>query len=107
MKCFIHNREDCGCHQSRVADIRCKQVINICDGCCLGFPSDVLIDMEIGRLVAIMVPGPAKYWGLFGRKHDFIIPWDCIKRIGGDTVLVELNEHKHCHPRVRRGFFSM
>ena len=27
--------------------------------------------------------------GLLGRRDDFIIPWNCIKRIGPDIVLVE------------------
>lgn len=107
MKCPIHHREDCDCHQSRIVDVRCKEVINVCDGCRLGFPCDVLLDMQFGRLIAIIVPGPCKFFGLLGRKDDYIIPWECIKTIGRDAILVEFDEHHHRHPRPKRSFFNL
>ena len=73
----------------RVADLRCKEVINIRDGCRLGFPCDVEVDMDTGHLVAVVVPGPCKFFGLFGREKDWVIGWDCIARIGDDIILVE------------------
>ena len=42
-----------------------------------------------GRVTAIMVPGPCRFLGLFGRDSDYIIPWGCIRRIGEDIILVE------------------
>lgn len=78
----------------RIEDIRGKEVINICDGCRLGFPCDVEVDVVTGRLVAIIVPGACKHFGLFGRGEDIIIPWECIKRIGDDTILVEHTPHR-------------
>ncbi|MCL2546400.1 MAG: YlmC/YmxH family sporulation protein [Oscillospiraceae bacterium] len=107
MRCPIHNKEGCDCHQSRIADIRCKEVINVCDGCRLGFPCDVLLDLQCARLLAIVVPGPSSFFGLFGRKEDFVIPWECIRTIGRDAILVEFDEHKHRHRRHRRKFFDM
>ncbi|MCL2002706.1 MAG: YlmC/YmxH family sporulation protein [Oscillospiraceae bacterium] len=73
----------------RIVDIRGKEVIDICTGLRLGFPLDVEINAETGNLVAIIVPGPCKYLGLFGREEDIIIPWKCIRRIGDDLILVE------------------
>jgi sporulation protein YlmC with PRC-barrel domain len=43
--------------QCRIADLRCKEVVNVCDGERLGFVEDVLIDTVTGRMVAIVVPG--------------------------------------------------
>ena len=73
----------------RIVDIRGKEVIDICTGIRLGFPIDVEVDVVSGRMVAIIVPGPCRYFGLFGREDDIIIPWDCIRRIGDDIILVE------------------
>ena len=73
----------------RIVDIRGKEVIDVCTGVRLGFPIDVEVNVDNGHLVAIVVPGPSRYFGLFGRGEDIIIPWDCIRRIGDDLILVE------------------
>lgn len=73
----------------RIVDLRCKEVINICDGCRLGFPYDVEVDMVTGRLVSIIVVGQSRFLGLFGRGEDYVVGWDRIKRIGDDVILVE------------------
>ena len=73
----------------RIVDIRGKEVIDVSTGLRLGFPIDVEINVDTGHLVAIVVPGPCKYFGLFGRGEDIIIPWNCIRRIGDDLILVE------------------
>jgi YlmC/YmxH family sporulation protein len=77
--------------QCRIADLRCKEVINICNGMRMGFVSDVLVDIRNGCVVAIVVPGPCRILGLFWREDDFIIPWECIKRIGDDIILIEVS----------------
>ncbi|MDR1693067.1 MAG: YlmC/YmxH family sporulation protein [Oscillospiraceae bacterium] len=73
----------------RIADIRGKEVIDVCSGNRLGYPSDVEIDAETGQLVALVVPGACKYLGMFGREEDIVIPWHSISRIGEDLILVE------------------
>ena len=73
----------------RVTDLHCKEVICVSDGRRLGFVSDVEIELPEGRVVAILVPGPCNFLGILGRQGDYIIPWNCIKRIGPDIVLVE------------------
>ncbi len=78
----------------RIADLRCKEVINICDGCRLGFVDDVLIEVVDGRVLAIIVPGPCRFLGLFGREDDYVIFWENITRIGDDIILVDVSDHK-------------
>lgn len=90
---------------TRVTDLRCKEVINITDGQRLGFISDVEILLPEGRVLALVVPGPCKFFGLFGRKDDFVIPWNCIRRLGEDIVLVELEPDKCRVPRPRPKWF--
>ena len=88
----------------RITDLRCKEVINICDGCRLGFPCDVVVDVVTGQLIAIVVPGPGQFFGLFGKSEDIVIGWECIKRIGDDIILVH-REFPGAPPKRRRWFW--
>lgn len=85
----------------RLSDIRCKEVINILDGCRLGYAEDFEIDLQDSRLVALLVPGPCRFFGLFGRDSDYVIPWSAIKKIGGDIILVEVSAEKVRRPRAK------
>ena len=53
--------------QCRIRDFRCKEVINVCDGCRLGYVSDLDVRVPEGQVVAIIVYGPGRFFGLFGR----------------------------------------
>ena len=75
--------------QCRIRDLRCKEVINICDGCRLGYVSDVDIRIPEGQVVAIIVDGPYRFFGLFGKGGEYYVPWDCIQRIGDDIILID------------------
>ena len=88
-----------------MTDLRCKEVINVTDGLRLGFVSDVEILLPEGKVLALVVPGPCRFFGLFGRKDDFVIPWNCIRRIGSDIILVELEPDKCRVPRPKPGWF--
>ncbi len=90
---------------TRVTELRCKEVINICDGHRLGYISDAEIELPEGKVLALVVPGPCRFFGLFGRKDDYVIPWDCIRRMGSDIVLVELEPDKCRVPRPKPGWF--
>ena len=52
--------------------------------------SDVLLDVVTGCLVAIIVPGPYRFLGLFWHEDDYVIPWECIRRIGDDIILIDV-----------------
>lgn len=73
----------------RFADFRCKEVINICDGCRLGYVGDVECRLPDGQLTALIIPGPYRFFGLFGRGEEYCIPWECIKQIGDDIILID------------------
>ena len=75
--------------QCRIQDLRRKEVINICDGCRLGYVADVDIRVPEGQVVAIVVYGPCRFFGLFGRGEEYYIPWECIQRIGDDIILID------------------
>jgi YlmC/YmxH family sporulation protein len=85
--------------QCRIADLRCKEVINVCDGNRLGFVDDVLVELPAGQVCAIVVQGEGKCFGLLGHDEDYIIPWECIVKMGEDVILAEV---KTDHRRGRR-----
>jgi YlmC/YmxH family sporulation protein len=77
---------------NRSSDFRQKEVINIADGKRLGFVSDVEIDLDSGKIDAIILPGVGRLFGLLGKESEFVIPWDRIQKIGEDIILVDLDE---------------
>lgn len=74
---------------TKTSELREREVVNILDGRRLGLASDLEIEAETGRIKAIVVPGPGKFLWLFGKSEDFVIPWERIKKIGIDVILVE------------------
>ena len=74
----------------RFSELRYKEIINICDGRRLGYVCDAEVEFPAGEIKALIVPGPARFFGLFGREPDFLIPMECITRTGADIILVEI-----------------
>lgn len=74
----------------RIGDMKHKEVINTLDGSRLGYICDVEIDWNDGTIKKLIVPGPGKVMGLFGKEMEYLIPWENIKKIGEDIILVEL-----------------
>jgi YlmC/YmxH family sporulation protein len=77
---------------NRTSDFKQKEVININDGKRLGFVCDVEIDLKSGRLQSIVIPGGNRLLGILGKDSEYIIPWERIKKIGEDIILVEIDE---------------
>ena len=72
-------------------DFKHKEVINIKDGKRLGFVQDVCADLENGNITSIIVPGSNKIFSVFSGTNDIVIPWQQIKCIGDDVILVEID----------------
>lgn len=77
---------------SKGLDFKHKEVVNIVDGKRLGFVQDVTADLESGVITSIIVPGNSKLLNLFAGDNDIVIPWQDIKCIGEDIILVEINK---------------
>lgn len=78
----------------RVCQLRQKEVINICTCKSLVVPFDLEFDEKTGCVTAIIVPLPGKICGFFGPVSEYVIPFECIKQIGEDIILVEIKEEK-------------
>ena len=51
----------------RVSDLRQKEVINIKDGSRLGYVDDVEFEVASGQIIAIIIYGQSRFFGLFGK----------------------------------------
>ena len=88
------------------SELRCKEVINVSDGARLGYVCDLELDVENGRIGAIVVPGRCKLLGFGSSGEDYVIPWGCIRRIGADIILVDIKPEEVCRPRKKKPLFS-
>lgn len=85
----------------KVSDLRSREIINTIDGRRLGLIKDIDIDLEEGRITAIILPGvcSTRFLGLLGKEEEIIVPWEKIIKIGLDVILVEVNSFTS--PRAR------
>ncbi len=87
----------------KLSDLRTREVINVLDGKKLGSIIDIELDIERGRVVALVLPGQGKGWSVFSKREEIIVYWDKIVRIGKDVILVEVptfsEVDKHCRSR--------
>ena len=78
------------------SEIRRKDVVNIIDGRKLGRPIDILLN-DSACAEALVVPG--KGGGLLGflrpDREGCVIPWNRVRRIGDDVILVEVPAECH------------
>lgn len=66
-----------------------REIINVLDGRRMGLIKDIDIDLENGRINAIILPGSPRMFGFFGKDEEIVIPWEKIVKIGMDVILVE------------------
>ena len=69
-------------------EIRRKAVININDGVCFGYADDLVADTETKQVLALLIKGRLRLFGILGTEDDVLIPWEKIDTIGRDTILV-------------------
>ncbi len=75
--------------ETRIAELKYKEVISVEDGSRYGYVGDMEVDLESGQVKALVVPGRRRFFGLFGREEDKIIPWTAVHRFGEDIILVQ------------------
>lgn len=82
------------CNTMRMCDLKEKEVINCRDGERLGYVCDIEFDINTGVITHLIIPGPCKIWGILGRDHEYVISFCCIKQIGTDVILVDVDTEK-------------
>ena len=91
----------------RVTDLSCKEVVCIADGSRLGYVSDVEVEVPRGQVQSIIVPGKCRFFGLLGHTEDYVIPWEAIRRVGDDIILVECRPAACRCPRPKPKIFGL
>ena len=76
--------------EKRGLDFKHKEVISINEGRRLGYVQDVNANLETGTITSIIVPGSNKILNIFSTGNDIVIPWEKIKCIGDDVILVDI-----------------
>ena len=71
-------------------DFKHKEVINITGATRLGYVQDVTADLKTGVITSIIVPGNNKMFNIFRSNNEIVIPWEKIKCIGDEIILVEI-----------------
>ncbi|MBT2687951.1 YlmC/YmxH family sporulation protein [Bacillus sp. ISL-47] len=82
----------------KISEFQMKDVVNVADGRKLGNIGDIDININTGKIEAVVIGGAGKVLGFFGKDEDIVIPWKNILKIGEDVILVrykDTTELKH------------
>lgn len=90
--------------KGRLNDLRSKEVITVEDGVRLGYVCDVELDTTEAKLTGLVIYGKLRFFGLFGKSADRVIPWENVKTVGDDTILVHYKEPQE--PAKKRGWLD-
>ena len=78
----------------RLHDLTGKEVINLADGARIGIidECELVFDGKNGKIAALLLPSRMDFWRLFHENRPSSIPWQAIKRIGQDFILVDYEQ---------------
>lgn len=78
----------------RICEVRTKEVINMCNCKKLGRVTDLEINLCSGKIEAIIVSEEIGFCNFFCSDNCYLIPYECIKKIGDDLIFVDICEEK-------------
>ncbi|MFZ5651189.1 MAG: YlmC/YmxH family sporulation protein [Bacillota bacterium] len=78
----------------RMAELAGKEIVNIFDGARLGIvgETDMVIDTETGRITSVIIPRKNNFLNFWTDRQHMVIPWESIKKIGYEVMIVELDQ---------------
>lgn len=82
----------------RASELRTKEVINVSDGRRLGTLYDLDIDLQTGRIRALILPSGSRGLWFWSREKDLEVPWADVVKVGVDVILVDLPSHVSLRP---------
>ena len=80
-----------------------KEIINLYDGTRMGTlgNAELLFDPESGNIKALLLPGFQGFLKI-QNKEEITIPWEAIRKVGTDMMLVDLRPQR-ARARNERG----
>ena len=78
----------------RLNELVGKEMVNLYDGIRMGTvgDSDMIIDQETGKVISIILPNKSNMLNFWADRQKLVIPWETIKKIGKEVIVVELDE---------------
>lgn len=73
-----------------INNLRTMEVIDLNTGTKIGFIRDLKVDCSEYKIVSLIIPSQKINW--FSKSDAIEIPWDKVKKIGVDVILVEAEE---------------
>ena len=88
----------------RLSQIGGKEIVNLNTGERLGMvaEADLVIDKATGNIIRLLIPEERLGFSLFGERNFIEVPWENVKKIGNDLIIIEQDERKK-----RKGFLTV
>jgi len=79
----------------RLNELGGKEIVNLNDGGRLGIiaDSDIIIDEKTGKIISLLIPDRRMQFKFFGERQEIEIPWESIRKVGNDMIIVELEDY--------------
>ncbi len=74
-----------------LSSLQMKDIVYIEDGTKIGNLTDIEINVDIGKIINLVVATKTKVFGMFGESREIVIPWEHVIKIGHDVILVKKN----------------
>jgi len=70
-----------------INNLRQMEIIDINSGTKIGYMKDLKVDCDDYRIISILMPTQRTSW--FNKNNSIEIPWEKIKKVGVDVILVD------------------
>ncbi len=75
----------------KISELSAKDIVNMENGKRLGQLNDLEINLDTGKIEALIIGHGGKVMSFFQQKDgEVVIPWKNIIKIGSDVILVEV-----------------
>lgn len=72
-----------------INNIKLMEVIDINTGSKLGYIKDLKVNCDENRVESLILPSIKENW--FSKREDLEVPWENIRKIGLDVILVDID----------------
>jgi len=70
-----------------INNLRQMEIIDINSGSKMGYIKDLKVDCDDYRIISILMPTQKSSW--FNKNNNLEIPWEKVKKVGVDVILVD------------------
>lgn len=74
-----------------IQNMKTMEVIDVSSGARIGYIKDFKIDCDNHKIISIILPPSTISW--FGKSNDIEIPWEKVKKVGIDIILVDGSDY--------------